>query len=436
MDRFAKFLCDPVKVIKTLIAAAVGIGLVVYVWLLATGDFDSDIVTAKSVSVAVNETIECNAYIFRDETVIGKNNTGTIVTVVSEGDRVSKGQLLANIYPNEADSVLQDEINRIDRKIEILDKSSVDSQYVITDLSKIDGDISGIFADIYADSAHGNVSDAIDGSAKLLVELNKRDVIVNSDIDYTLERQQLVDERNRIEAQISSNSSAVYASSSGYFYGDVDGYEEIFSPDVIDTLTLKSFEEISNKEPDEGILSSGAVKVINDFVWYLVCEAPSDRAASLVTGRSYDIVFPESGDETISMRLVNVVSETTASEALAIFRANVMPASFDYKRGQRAEIVMDVVEGLSVPKKALRSVDGENGVYVRVGDVIHYRSVEIVDEVDNYYIVSFGKKAQYFEEDGEEGDDNINKKEPSKPLGLYDNIVVSGKDLFDGKIVG
>jgi len=258
----------------------------------------------------------------------------------------------------------------------------------------------------------------------------------NFDIDYTLERQQLVDERNRIEAQISSNSSAVYASSSGYFYGDVDGYEEIFSPDVIDTLTLKSFEEISNKEPDEGILSSGAVKVINDFVWYLVCEAPSDRAASLVTGRSYDIVFPESGDETISMRLVNVVSETTASEALAIFRANVMPASFDYKRGQRAEIVMDVVEGLSVPKKALRSVDGENGVYVRVGDVIHYRSVEIVDEVDNYYIVSFGKKAQYFEEDGEEGDDNINKKEPSKPLGLYDNIVVSGKDLFDGKIVG
>ena len=92
-----KFWCDPAKVLKTLIGAFLGIGLVVYVWLQATQDFDSNIETETAVLVTVNDTVQSRAYIFRDETVVGKSDSGTIVTVVSEGDRVSKGQLLANI---------------------------------------------------------------------------------------------------------------------------------------------------------------------------------------------------------------------------------------------------------------------------------------------------------------------------------------------------
>ena len=289
MDRFTRFLCDPIKVLKTLITASLGIGLVVYVWLHATSDFDSDIVTEKAYNVTVNETVECNAYVFRDETVIGKNNQGAIVTVVSEGDRVSKGQLLANIYPNVEDAVLQDEINRIDRKIEILEKSTVDSHGGVSDLSKIDEDITGVFADIFADTASGNISDAIDGSADLLVYLNKRDVVVNSGVDYSEETRLLYSERNDVEARISSNSSSVYATNSGYFYGEVDGYEEIFNPDAIDALTLDGFEELINKEPDDAIVSSGSVKVIDDFVWYVVCGVSSEKAAMLDEGTYYRI---------------------------------------------------------------------------------------------------------------------------------------------------
>ncbi len=423
-----KFWCDPAKVLKTLIGAFLGIGLVVYVWLQATQDLDSDIETETAVLVTVNDTVQSRAYIFRDETVVGKTNSGTIVTVVSEGDRVSKGQLLANIYPNSEDAHLQDEINRIDRKLEILEESTVDSQYVITDLSKIDGEITDLFEDIYFSSASGKISKAIDASAELLAMLNKRDLIVNSSNDYSTEKKQLTEQRRMLEAQIDSSSKAVYAEGAGYFYSDVDGYEEIFTPDKIDELTLESFEKLTRIEPDEDNLSMGAVKIINDFVWNVVCEISADKLALLNENQSYKIVFSESGDEEITMKLIKKISESTSPTALAVFRANVMPSTFNFKRGQKANVVLGEKQGLAVPKKAVRYINGESGVYILVGDVIHYRRINIVEEKENYYLVSYEKNEDAFV--------NVNEESDTKMLSLYDNVIVSGKELFDGKIVG
>ncbi len=428
MDKFSKLLPDPIKLLKALIFVFAGAGLVVYMWLQATANFDSDILTETAVLVTVNDSVDARAYVFRDETVLAKDNNGTTVTVVSDGERVSKGQLLANIYPNEEDSVLQDEINRIDRRIAIIDDSSVDSRYVITDLSKIDGDIGEIFSDVYSSASKGKISDAVDASALLLVELNRRDLIVNTESDYTNEREELIKRRNAIERKINTNSSSVYASSSGYFYGETDGYEEIFTVDLVDTLTLESFKELTQSDSDLSLAASGAVKIINDYVWYTVCEIPSDKAAFLEENKSYKLTYPESGDAEITMKLIRKITETTSAEALAVFRANVMPDDFNFKRGQKAEIVLKETSGLSIPKKALRVIDGVNGVYVLIGDVIHYRSVDIIDETDNYYIVRYGKSSDAFEEEKAES--------PYKQISLYDNVIVSGKELFDGKIVG
>ena len=123
------------------------------------------------------------------------------------------------------------------------------------------------------------------------------------------------------------------------------------------------------------------------------------------------------------------MKETNSAKALAIFRVNVLPSGFDYKRFQTAEIVLGGIEGLSVPKKALRVINGVEGVYILVGDVIRFRRVERIAEKEEYYVVRYIKDNDVFDD----GDENAVYV---KPLELYDNIVVSGKDLFDGKIVG
>lgn len=429
MDRFAKYFCDPVKVIKNIAAYALCIGVVVYVYLQVMGGFDSDIVTETAMHVTMNDFVSADACLFRDETVSHVPSGGNIVTLVSEGDRVSKGQLIANIYSDESDAVLQDDINRINRQIEIVKESAVNKNFVISDLHDLDKDIDGLLDNILYSASAGKMSEVISDSSKLLVKLNKRDLIVESDFDYGKQLESLVAEKAHLEGRISSVSTPVLSASSGYFFGDVDGYEEIFDIDNIDKYSLRDFENLLEKDADQKLAESGSVKIVNDFIWYIACFVDSEKAATLTEGRRYNLVFPESANDEMGVTLHKIVFETNSTTSVAVFRVNVLPKEFSYKRFQSAEIVLSSIEGISVPKKALRVVDGVEGVYILVGDVVRFRTIERIAEKDGYYVARLKTNKELFEE-------SVNDDIPVKSLSLYDNVIVSGKDLFDGKIVG
>ena len=430
MDRFAKFFCDPVKVIKAVAVAVLCIGVLVYVYFQIIGGSDNEIETEMSMLVTLNDSVEADAYIFRDETVINQSSRGTVVTVVSEGERVSKGQLIANIYPDSADTSLQDEINRLRRHIEILEDSFVNTEFSTPDISEIDNDISEVIADICIDSAQGDLSSAIGNSSEFLIKLNRRNIISDADFDYTAELRKLENDVKDVESRISSVSSPVYATSSGYFYSDVDGFESLFTVDYVDNITVQGFKEFLLSAENYENTSSGKLKIVNDFVWYLVCVIDTEDLSYVKENHDYVVSFPDNADFEIRMNLQKVVKETNSPEAIAVFRANVLPDGFDFKRVREAEIVIKGMQGLSIPKKALKYENGQEGVYVLVGDVVWFRSVKRIAEKDNYYIVEYvsGEQLTYNDEE--------DYTTTAEPLALYDNVVVSGKDLFDGKIVG
>jgi len=381
--------------------------------------------------VTLNNTVDSEGYIFRDESVISKPSGGTVVTLISDSQRVSKGQKIANIYSNSGNASLQDEINRLQRKLDVLDKSSVESDYMISDISKVDSDISETMNDIYSSAGTGDVSKAISTSSTLLVKLNKRSLIVNSEHDYSSESSSLEAQKSSLESRINSISSPVYSPSSGYYYGDVDGYESIFDLKKIDSMTISEFEEMADSQPNESLITTCAGKIVNDFVWYVVCRVNSADMAGINEGDYYKLSFPESADIEIKMQLYRIISETSSAQTLAVFRSNVIPQDFSYRRAQQVDIISGKCEGLAIPKIALRVIDGVKGVYILVGDIIHFRRVEILSETEDHYIVSNNKDDYVFDDDVDE-----NSYERFRELSLYDSVVVSGKDLFEGKIVG
>ena len=86
-------------------------------------------------------------------------------------------------------------------------------------------------------------------------------------------------------------------------------------------------------------------------------------------------------------------------------------------RNPNVQIIKRTYSGLKVPERAVRVNDeGEQGVFIRTGNVIQWRPVEILFAKDNYYIVSY-------------------KEEGSKRLLLYDEVVTDGKNLYDGKVI-
>lgn len=428
--KLADFFCDPKTALRNVGLLLLMAFLAVYAFFQILPTFTHDIETETALMVSLYDTCQTTGYIFRAEKVVENVSDGVAVTLVKDGDRVSKGQTFANVYTESSSAVLQEQINAIDRKIEILSKSVVDTDLYVTDITKTDEEIDASFDSLFSLIATGSLSDAVTVENNLLVGLNKKKLITNMTSSYQSEITALQSERSSLQSRIRSVSRALSADTAGYFYGDVDGYERIFTPESLKDLTLDSFRALTAQQPEQNAYAIG--KLVTDFVWNLVCEADKFDVAAFSEGQYYRLRFPSfSNDTFVTMKLTKIVSETASPTALLVFRGNTVPEGFPYLRVQSAEIVGKSYTGLAVPKKALRMVNGKQGVYILDGDIVRFRCVDILFEDEEYYIVSADTPAP--DETG--NSDAANGKQADKYLSLYDSIIVRGKELFDGKII-
>ena len=102
---------------------------------------------------------------------------------------------------------------------------------------------------------------------------------------------------------------------------------------------------------------------------------------------------------------------------IAIFECNRFSSDYITGRVAQFRIVLNDYVGIRVPMEAVRfDEEGNRGVFVKSGVEIRFKKIEMISSEDDYLIAS-----DTTERDGY--------------LSLYDNIVVEGKDLYDGKII-
>lgn len=435
MDKkLASFFCDPKKALKNIGLLMLMAFVVVYTGFQILPSFSEKLETETALEVSVFDANITTGYIFRDEEpIIKPENDRVVVTFVKDGERVSKGQHFANAYIALDYADVQEQIDVIDSKISILEKSSVETDAYVTDLSKTDADIRESFDRIYSSISNGSLADVNSVQNDLLVNMNKRNLIVNMSVNYAAELQQLRQRKNILESRITAYSDRVTAQSSGYYYGDTDGFERIFSVDKLDGLTHNSFESILNMEPEQAVLNSNYGKIVKDFVWYVVCESEKNAAAKYQQNKYYNLVFPSYSDVEMSLELVDIVKNTTKDTVLLVFRGNTSPEGFTYPRSQQVNIISGKYSGYAVPKNAVRMVGNTQGVYVLNGDIVRFRRIEILSEDGDYYIVKIPKASADMTKEGEAYTLQANNY---PYLALYDNVIIGGKNLFDGKIVG
>lgn len=432
--KISSFFCDPKTALKNTALLALMIFIVVYAFFQIIPSFSRKMETETALAATVFDANETNGYIFRNEEPVIGGAGGVVVTFVKDGERVSKGQHFANVYSAENYAELQEEIDVLDGKISILEKSSSETSYYVTDLAKIDEEIGENLDKIYSRTADGDLSGINSVQNELLVNLNKRGIITKNSDSYTSQLQTLKSMRNSLESRINAVSRKMTAQSSGYYYGDTDGYENMFTSEALENLTYEGFEQLTSQKPDESVLSSSCGKIVKSFVWNVVCESEKNAAAQYEENTYYNLVFPSYSDEELRMKLVKIIKNTSKDTVLLVFRGNTAPEGFTYTRNQQVNIISGKYSGYAVPKKAVRFLDGIQGVYITSGDIVRFRRIEIISEDGDYYIVKIPKA----EASGELSDETADggTKEKYQYLALYDNIIVEGKDLFDGKIVG
>ena len=422
----------PKKIIRALAVFAGCVFVIIYMYRQVAGVKKTVLATETALAVSVENTVSSTGYIMRDEIIIKGSDFGTVFSVVQDGKKVASGKAIANIYNNEADLEAQSRIEKIDEKLKILERSTVDQEYFSADVGKLEKDKNEILKGIIKSKASNNLSECIADKNSLLISMNKLST-VKTGISFEEQINSLKNEKKALASGGSALYSRIYAPESGIYYSSCDGYESIFRTELLDEMTLDSFSKLISEKPEKSVLSDNAGKLVTKSRWYVLCALSKDSAVMFEKGRYYDVVFPYSSELEIKMQLSQIVSETDKNQTVLVFSSDTVPENFVFTRSQPVQIVSTSISGLKVPKTAIRFLsDGTKGVYVLSGETVRFRLAEEIYSGDDFYIIRTMSDAEK-EQSADEGAESVENQTNFRYLELYDNVIVSGKELYDGK---
>ena len=359
-------------------------------------------------------TVGGTGYIFRDETLMTMGNTGVVDYLVEDGEKVSLNQKVANVYAD-GDGELRELILKLDRQIALLEKSSMGSEPLdLASLRKEANDTYYKLVELLATDSTGELSSHIES---MMIVLNRISVMTDGEesINDTLE----ILKRARNE-MLGGDYESAYAQASGYFYYSADGCENAFTFSAIEDLSEESFYSLVKSIGENGEVSPYVFgKFAKTSSWKLVLPLSYDDADNFSDGDVCSLTFPENNGTKLTMTLEKKVMAKQNKQMLCVFYCNRLPDNFNFDRAQNVEVELSSASGIYVPRSAIKRVDGVRGVYVLRGSVVHFRSVEVIYEDDDYCLVA----------------ENSADAGGYYALGTNELIITEGKNLFHGRIL-
>lgn len=370
-------------------------------------------------------TVDCDAYIFRDETPLTSAVSGkSAVSSVRVGEKVQVGCEVARVY-SESSPKTAAQIADLEDRIKLLENCDNDGTVSLKDSTKIEDDIHTALSGIRDASANGDLNTARELRSVLMTLMSKRALLTgNSAVNYKSETEKLEKEKQELSNSLGTCLGSVTASVGGYYYPETDGYEKIFSASEIDKASYESLKSLLGSSPDADDNCAG--KIVTNSFWYIVCPIEKKYLETFRLGGNYTVNF--SGSVSVSMEVSKILSGSDG--VIVVLKTNYIPEGFSFARMQKAQLVVSTSVGYKVPVSAVRMVNEKQGVYVLDGVTVKFRRIKTIYKNDAYYVVAEEPNGTE-STDGEE-----NEESPEMWLRFHDNLIIEGKGLYDGRIIG
>ncbi len=359
---------------------------------------------------------EVEAYIIRNETVINAPEDGVLNCYVAENSRVPRYHRVASVYAGDFPEELQVKLKNINDKILQLETGTKEKNFYVSDAASTENTIYTRIDNIISSVYKNNMSNAPsykDDLNKLVKNLN------GIQVDETETLTKLKQEKAEIEGQLSGKVTNVYSPASGVFNSNIDGYEEYFNVNNIKSITPKYIEEAdSNKKGvfGDAVKDMPIAKISDNYTWYVTAILDKDWAETFKTGDLVKLRFPNVSEDAYNA-IVHFISPEEKGEVAVVISCGEYVENIFGVRKIETEIIKQSFNGFKIPKDAIRILeDGTQGVYVLKDRVARFKNVDIMYNGESYVIAR---------------EDNT----ISKNVLLYDEVIISDKELFDGKIV-
>ena len=260
--------------------------------------------------------------------------------------------------------------------------------------------------------AYGNFEQAGENSEDLMMILNRRQMVTDATTDFSIRLQSLKAEREKLQAALLSPQGEISAHVSGYFIDTADGYEEILTPADIEKLIPETLDGLKPVDVKKEVVG----KLVSDYKWYIAATVSVNDSLAYKTGDTLTIHTNLKANPEISVKVERVNISLVSDRAVIVFSCQEMSSELASLRSGAMTVVNGVYKGLKLPRRALRIVDSKTGVYVLSGMELKFTPVEILYRDEETMICRLSNDS-------------------ASGLRLYDEVVVKGKNLYDGKII-
>lgn len=373
----------------------------------------SPVKTETAVFYSASDGLNITGLIIRSETLVTSSEGGVMHFVLEDGSRVAKDGVIANIYDSESASITLSKIDSVNTKIEDIEEMLSYNDLEAADLDMINAKATQSLNNLIVSGASGNYGNMSELSDELLSALNRRQVAMGETTDFSAQLEQLKAEKNELSASLPAAKGTVKAAMSGYFVSKADGYETVLTCGNPESITPEFMSSVSAAELPDGVIG----KIVSDYEWYIAAEISINESLKYKEGDSLTIYTSVKSYPKLPVTVKKINISESSSSAVVVFSCNEMNSELATMRSGPMTVVTKEYDGLRVPSAALRVVDSKRGVYVLTGMQVKFVEVNVLYKDDSYMIC-----------EKQTSDESV--------LRLYDEVIVKGKNLYDGKIVG
>lgn len=369
--------------------------------------------TESAAYYTAADGLNITGLIIRNETLVKSQSGGVMHFIASDGSRVAKDGVIANIYDNESASITLTNIDSVNTKIADIEEMLSYNDLEAADLDMINSRVQKSLDSMIVSVAGGNFNNYSECRENLLSSLNRRQIAMGETADFSSQLAALKSELASLSASLPAAKGTIKAEKSGYFVSKTDGYEQTLTADILDTLTPEKLDSVKAEQTPADVIG----KIVSDYEWYIAAKVSINESLKYKEGDSLTIYTSVKSYPQMPVTVKKINISESSSSAVLLFECSDMNSELATMRTGPMTVVKKEYSGLKIPKSALRVVDSKRGVYVLTGMQIKFVEVNVLFSNDSYIICE--KQTE---------DENV--------LRLYDEVVTRGKNLYDGKIVG
>ena len=367
--------------------------------------------TETAIKYTLAESITLDGVVAFDSVDVA--GSGDLGYLVQDGERVTNGTTVAEVYTDDSQGLQRERLDRLERTITLLTKSQNSTG---SDLSVLTNQTKQALYNLLDKINTAQYSGITDAEDTFLLAQNRLQVSTGQTAGFADTIAALQVEYDSIKAQLDALQT-ITATTNGYFSSTAASpaiAADRQALDDADPATLQKM--LADGFPAAATDRAGQITTGFSWKFYAVCDL--DTAARFDNISSVKISVPGKQNTPLSATVEEVAPDNVNGIAKIVLQCQTINAEVLSFGQETAQIDLKTYEGIRIDKEALHIVDGQRGVYVKYGNLQRFLKITTLYENDSYILIP---------ENGKIGTDN--------EVRLYDEIIVQGTNLQDGKLL-